>query len=198
MCMLVESLDKVLCEQAEQNAVPSEAALRTKLQVAVNPDDEVLPFSNPEDAPSAPPLRDFPRRLPSIHAIRAPPPLEVPSKTFAALPGRAPPPPYEHDLQVDFSMLDVEADAIAAGSFKSVFRAAWRREGGGAPVTVAVLKLRGPLGGGAEFAREIQVFVKLGRHPHLATLLGVTTHPDGAMCMLVEYALRGSGPQHQP
>ena len=32
----------------------------------------------------------------------------------------------------------------------------------------------------------------LGRHPHLAALLGVTTHPDGATCMLVEYAPRGS------
>jgi serine/threonine protein kinase len=59
-------------------------------------------------------------------------------------------------------------------------------------VIVALLKLRGARGGSAEFAREIQVFVKLGRHPHLATLLGVTTHPDGSMCMLVEYALRGS------
>ena len=61
-------------------------------------------------------------------------------------------------------------------------------------MTVALLKLRGALGGSAEFAREIEVFVKLGRHPHLATLLGVTTHPDGAMCMLVEYALQGSEP----
>ena len=74
---------------------------------------------------------------------------------------------------------------------------------GGAPVTVALLKLRGALGGSAEFAREIQVFVKLGLHPHLATLLGVTTHPDGSMCMLVEYALRGSkssilNPEFQP
>ena len=69
-------------------------------------------------------------------------------------------------------------------------------------MTVALLKLRGDwrsgdttpegaLRGSAGFAREIQVFVRLGRHPHLATLLGVTTHPDGSMCMLVEYALRG-------
>ena len=36
------------------------------------------------------------------------------------------------------------------------------------------------------------MFVTLGRHPHLAALLGVTTHPDGATCMLVEYAPCGS------
>jgi len=39
---------------------------------------------------------------------------------------------------------------------------------------------------------QVEVFVTLGRHPHLAALLGVTTHPDGATCMLVEYAPRGS------
>ena len=70
--------------------------------------DEVM-FSNPEHAPSAPPL------------------LEVPSDTFATRPSA--PPLFEGGSQVDFSTLDVEPHAIAAGSFKSVFRAAWRRNG---------------------------------------------------------------------
>ena len=39
---------------------------------------------------------------------------------------------------------------------------------------------------------QAEVFATLGRHPHLAALLGVTTYPDGATCMLVEYAPRGS------
>ncbi|KAJ1475533.1 tyrosine kinase-domain-containing protein, partial [Baffinella frigidus] len=90
---------------------------------------------------------------------------------------------------VDFSTLEVEGGPIAAGAFKSVFRAEWRRGGSGFTTTVALLKLRGALG---EIAREIEVFVKLGRHPHLATLMGVTTHPDGSTCMLVEFAPRGS------
>jgi serine/threonine protein kinase len=57
-------------------------------------------------------------------------------------------------------------------------------------VTVALLKVRGL--GHAELEREVEVFVTLGKHPHLAKLLGVTTHPDGEACMLVEYAPCGS------
>jgi hypothetical protein len=62
--------------------------------------------------------------------------------------------------------------------------------GGSAPVTVALLKLRGLAH--AELEREVEVFVTLGRHPYLAALLGVTIHPDGEACMLVEYAPCGS------
>ena len=36
------------------------------------------------------------------------------------------------------------------------------------------------------------MFVKLGRHPHLTALLGVTSDPAGATCMLVEFAPCGS------
>ncbi|KAJ1474204.1 kinase-like domain-containing protein, partial [Baffinella frigidus] len=61
---------------------------------------------------------------------------------------------------------------------------------GSAAVTVALLKVRGL--GHAELEREVEVFVTLGKHPHLAKLLGVTTHPDGEACMLVEYAPCGS------
>ena len=57
-------------------------------------------------------------------------------------------------------------------------------------MTVALLKLRGLAH--AELEREVEVFVTLGRHPYLAALLGVTIHPDGEACMLVEYAPCGS------
>ena len=36
------------------------------------------------------------------------------------------------------------------------------------------------------------MFLRLGRHPHLAALLGVTADPDGSTCMLVEFAPCGS------
>ena len=57
-------------------------------------------------------------------------------------------------------------------------------------MTVALLKLRGLAH--AELEREVEVFVTLGKHPYLAALLGVTIHPDGDACMLVEYAPCGS------
>jgi len=99
-------------------------------------------------------------------------------------------------LLIDFAALTVEERPIAVGAFKSVFRAEWRRAEG-APETVALLKLRGALGNlalgsASELEREVGVFVTLGRHPHLTALLGVATHPDGALCMLVEFAPCGS------
>jgi serine/threonine protein kinase len=64
--------------------------------------------------------------------------------------------------------------------------------GGGRAVTVALLKLRQSFGNAVAIAGEVEVFFKLGRHPNLTPLLGMTTHPDGSDCMLVEFAELGS------
>jgi len=169
----------------------------------------------PEDddyAPSAPELDIFPAEEetgvspreeglgvdgpPGLSGV--PPPSDVPpSDSASALPhGDAPSaPPFLPDLPagllVDYTALLVDVRPIAAGGFKTVFRAEWLRAGD-APTTVALLKLRGVIGGSAELAREIDVFMRLGRHPHLAALLGVTNDPDGSTCMLVEFAACGS------
>jgi len=94
--------------------------------------------------------------------------------------------------KVPFESLTVEQRSIAEGSYKSVHRAKWDRAGEGGAVTVALLKLRGSSGNAEAIAREVEVFVELGRHPNLTPLLGMTTHPDGSECMLVEFAELGS------
>ena len=57
---------------------------------------------------------------------------------------------------------------------------------------MALLKLRQSFGNAVAIAGEVEVFFKLGRHPNLTPLLGMTTHPDGSDCMLVEFAELGS------
>ena len=97
-------------------------------------------------------------------------------------------------LKVPYEQLDVEQRAIANGSYKSVFRATWKRPDGpdGRAETVALLKLLPSAGDSASMREEMTVFLKLGRHPHLTKLHGMTTHPDGTACMLVEFAAHGA------
>ena len=84
---------------------------------------------------------------------------------------------------IAFSSLEVSERPLASGSYKSVYKATWR------DTTVAVLTLR--QGGSA--AAEISMFERLGRHPHLVKLLAVTNRPpEGDMCMVLEFAQRGS------
>lgn len=95
--------------------------------------------------------------------------------------------------EVPYAHLIVESAPMAEGSYKSVYRATWHRGGDRAsPMTVALMKLRSSQGDVAALAAEVKVFVQLGKHPNLATLLGATKHPDGSPCMLVEYAALGS------
>jgi len=95
--------------------------------------------------------------------------------------------------KVPYAHLIVESAPMAEGSYKSVYRATWHRGGDRAsPTTVALLKVRSSEGDASALAAEVQVFVELGKHPHLATLLGTAKHPDGSACMLVEYAPLGS------
>jgi hypothetical protein len=102
-------------------------------------------------------------------------------------------PVNENVKHIDYSEIVIAAE-ISQGSFKSVFRATWNsppaglsREGG-AGITVALLVLR--QGGG--MAREIEVFEKLGCHPHLTKLLAITTNQCGCQCLVTEYAALGS------
>ena len=90
---------------------------------------------------------------------------------------------------IAFTDLVVEDRPLASGAFKSVYKASWARPGEGDAQQVAVLVLR--QGGSA--ASEIKVFEKLGRHPHLVKLLAVSARPPaGDMCMVLEFAQRGS------
>jgi hypothetical protein len=99
--------------------------------------------------------------------------------------------------RIPFSALAVEDSALAAGSFKTVYRATWRGDGDGdgdgsgvAPESrqVAVLVLRH-----GSAVQEISVFERLGRHPHLVKLLAVSSQPPGNdVCMVLEFAQRGS------
>ena len=83
----------------------------------------------------------------------------------------------------------MEGRPLASGSFKSVYKATWTRKAVGDSQQVAVLVLR--QGGSA--AGEISIFERLGRHPHLVKLLAVSTWPPaGDMCMVLEFAQRGS------
>ena len=90
---------------------------------------------------------------------------------------------------IAFTDLVVEDRPLASGAFKSVYKASWARSGEGDAQQVAVLVLR--QGGSA--ASEIKIFEKLGRHPHLVKLLAVSARPPaGDMCMVLEFAQRGS------
>ena len=99
--------------------------------------------------------------------------------------------PGDHAFQhIAFTELIVDAQPMAAGSYKTVYQAKWS----GKDRSVAVLELRNtrdaPL---TAIQEETRIFVKLGKHRHLAQLLATTTHgTSGNQCMLMEFAPRGS------
>jgi hypothetical protein len=97
---------------------------------------------------------------------------------------------FQNIPSISYSELEVEERPLAAGSFKSVYRAKWVPSSGSKDEQqVAVLVLR--QGGSA--ALEIKIFERLGRHPHLVKLLAVTRKPPaGNHCMVLELAQRGS------
>jgi serine/threonine protein kinase len=88
---------------------------------------------------------------------------------------------------IPFSELKMSGKPMASGSFKSVYKATWARPGH--PVEVAVLVLRQ----GGSLAEEIEIFERLGQHPHLVKLLAVSSRPpSGDICMVCEFAQKGS------
>ena len=91
---------------------------------------------------------------------------------------------------IPFSQLDVGQRPVAAGSFKSTYKARWAKKG----CNVALLVIRNSDKASlADLEKEIRMFSTLGKHRHLAQLLATCTHPDsGDKCMVLEFAELGS------
>jgi hypothetical protein len=89
--------------------------------------------------------------------------------------------------------LQLDEMPIASGSFKDVYRAELRtaiRSIGPAGLHVAVIRLRA---GNSTLGAELNVFRKVGRHPHLTRLLAVMCSDDGPFTEFVtEFAELGS------
>ncbi len=89
-------------------------------------------------------------------------------------------------LQIPWVELAV-GPAEAQGSSKVMHRGAYR----GRPVAVLVLRGGSPSGAQALVA-EAAVFDRLGAHPHLTKLHGLSADPAGALAIVTEYAPMGS------
>ena len=96
--------------------------------------------------------------------------------------------------EVDMDRDVVLEELIGTGAFGAVYRGRWRRNGGGAPMQVAVKMLH--LGGAgdtaelASFAAEVAVLARLA-HPRIVRLLGACLAPP-RVCMLEELVEGGS------
>eukprot|EP00658_Telonema_sp_P-2_P066598 TRINITY_DN55584_c0_g1_i1.p1 TRINITY_DN55584_c0_g1~~TRINITY_DN55584_c0_g1_i1.p1 ORF type:complete len:412 (+),score=108.21 TRINITY_DN55584_c0_g1_i1:46-1281(+) len=82
---------------------------------------------------------------------------------------------------IRFQEIDL-IEVIGSGSEKEVHRGNYRGE----QVAVMVLKV------GRECATEASVFAKLGRHPHLTRMIGISTDQAGRQCLVSELAEHGS------
>jgi hypothetical protein len=91
---------------------------------------------------------------------------------------------------IQYSELAVESNALAAGSFKSVYKARWEKKGR----NVALLVLRHSNQAAlSDMDNEIRVFGTLGKHKHLAQLLATCTQAQSEdKCMVMEFAPLGS------
>ena len=92
---------------------------------------------------------------------------------------------------VDFKEFEVDQHPLAHGSFKSVYKAVWKKRDNRG---VVLLVLRNTSHANlSDLQNEIEVFSVLGKHRHLAELLGTCTHsPSGDQCMVMEFAQQGS------
>jgi hypothetical protein len=91
---------------------------------------------------------------------------------------------------IPYSDLAVESKALAAGSFKSVYKARWEKKGR----NVALLVLRNSNQAAlSDMENEIRMFGTLGKHKHLAELLATCTQAQSDdKCMVMEFAPLGS------
>jgi tRNA A-37 threonylcarbamoyl transferase component Bud32 len=91
---------------------------------------------------------------------------------------------------IQYSELAVESNALAAGSFKSVYKARWEKKGR----NVALLVLRHSNQAAlSDMDNEIRMFGTLGKHKHLAQLLATCTQAQSEeKCMVMEFAPLGS------
>ena len=91
---------------------------------------------------------------------------------------------------IQYSELAVESKALAAGSFKSVYRARWMKKARDVALLVLRNSDRAAL---TDMENEIRMFWTLGKHKHLAVLLATCTQPQSEnKCMVMEFAPQGS------
>jgi tRNA A-37 threonylcarbamoyl transferase component Bud32 len=91
---------------------------------------------------------------------------------------------------IQYSELAVESNALAAGSFKSVYKARWERKG--RDVTLLVLR-HSNQATLSDMDNEIRTFGTLWKHKHLAQLLATCTQSQSEdKCMVMEFAPLGS------
>jgi ankyrin repeat protein len=96
---------------------------------------------------------------------------------------------HAYALHVRRANIELEGPALAAGSFKTVYRGTLRlhvQGGGSRTVTVAVLKMRR-----GDCTTEAGMFLKLGRHPRLVRFMGQCLEGDEHF-LLIEFAALGS------
>jgi hypothetical protein len=91
---------------------------------------------------------------------------------------------------IEYKELAVESNALAAGSFKAVYKARWKKKGR----NVALLVLRHCNQAAlSDLDNEIRIFGTLGKHKHLAELLATCTKAQSEdKCMVIEFAPLGS------
>ncbi len=91
---------------------------------------------------------------------------------------------------IEYTELAVESNALAAGSFKTVYKARWEKRGR----NVALLVLRhSNQAVVSDMDNEIRMFGTLGKHKHLAELLATCTQAlSEEKCMVMEFAPLGS------
>ena len=91
---------------------------------------------------------------------------------------------------IQYSELTVESNALAAGSFKSVYKARWENKGRNVALLVLRLSNQAAL---SDMENEIRMFGTLGKHKHLAELLATCTQAQSEdKCMVMEFAPLGS------
>jgi serine/threonine protein kinase len=91
---------------------------------------------------------------------------------------------------IQYSELAVESNALAASSFKSVYKARWEKKGRNVALLVLCHSNQATL---SDMENEIRMFGTLGKHKHLAELLATCTQARSEKkCMVMEFAALGS------
>jgi serine/threonine protein kinase len=91
---------------------------------------------------------------------------------------------------IPYSELAVEGAALAAGSFKSVYKARWEKKGRNVALLVLRKSNQAAL---SDMENEIRMFGALGKHKYLAELLATCTQAQSEdKCMVMEFAPLGS------
>jgi len=102
-------------------------------------------------------------------------------------PGISPEPlpqgPRSGALEIPFQELDIQSPPLRVGTSKTVHKAQWQgRE-------VAAVTMRN---NADKEVAEVEVFERLGRHPSLTRLLGLSRNAENQMVLVTEFARDGS------